>query len=529
MPELSDQELLVEFTRNNSEEAFAALVSRYLNLVYSAARRYTGNDHHAEEITQAVFIILSKKAESLGSKKVLSGWLYQTARMTAANFIKSEVRRQKREQEAYMQSTMTDIDSVSWKDVAPLLDEAMGSLNDTDRDAIVLRFFERKTAGEFAEMLKMNQDAAQKRVSRALEKLRSYFAKRGVVLTAAAIAGAVSANSVQAAPVTLAAKVSAVAFSGAATTGTVGSMVEGVLRAMAWAKAKLIIGFALGLMVATVATPSAVHFEKAHVGADSWRVRFEDAYALKPGEVLKLVPEPFIAEREQYFAHDVIPRLDRANYHRIPNCLVMGQDAGGLHWKRFSECGEHARLSDAVQRVFGIGKQTIEGNGNLLYMAIDGDWVYRQGASQEEIIKSFKEIVYQKTGIRLGVEKNKMERDVFVVSGTAGRNTNSALNSLDVVISGNTNRQSFGATDFPDFLKWVGSSLRTHLISEITGSEPAVKVGWSIQGDVDDIAPASQRGNVTEQIIGDLSSRTGLNFAKEHRAVEVWSISDKTH
>src|ERR1035438_4700767 len=98
MPEQNDHELL-ELAKNGSETAFAALVARHVNLVYSTALRFTGNPHHAEEITQAVFIILARKA--LSPRTLLSGWLYQTARLTAANFVKGEIRRQNREQEAY--------------------------------------------------------------------------------------------------------------------------------------------------------------------------------------------------------------------------------------------------------------------------------------------------------------------------------------------------------------------------------------------------------------------------------------------
>src|ERR1035441_9271159 len=125
MPELDDHELLAEFARTESEAAFAALVARYVNLVYSAARRFTGNPHHAEEITQAVFIILARKAGGLRPGTGVSGWLYQTARLTAANFVKGEIRRQRREQEAYMQSTLDEPDAAAWEQIAPLLDEAI--------------------------------------------------------------------------------------------------------------------------------------------------------------------------------------------------------------------------------------------------------------------------------------------------------------------------------------------------------------------------------------------------------------------
>src|SRR5579862_7406702 len=110
MQETADIELLRQYAELNSEAAFAELVNRYVNLVYSAAARETGNLHAAEEITQAVFIILAKKAGSLRKGTILSAWLYQTTRLTAANFLRQEIRRGQREQEAYMQSLSNETD-----------------------------------------------------------------------------------------------------------------------------------------------------------------------------------------------------------------------------------------------------------------------------------------------------------------------------------------------------------------------------------------------------------------------------------
>jgi len=212
-------ELLLCFTQDNSEEAFAALVARHVNLVYSVAIRHVGNPHQAEEIAQAVFIILAKKARGLSKRTVLSGWLYQTARLTAANFLRTGIRRTHREQEAYMQSLLNETESDAWPQIAPLLDTAMAGLGEKDRNAIVLRFFENKNLKDVGAALDASEDAAKMRVNRAVEKLRKFFTKRGVMLSAAAIAATVSANSVQAAPVGLAVTVKAAALA-AAGTGT---------------------------------------------------------------------------------------------------------------------------------------------------------------------------------------------------------------------------------------------------------------------------------------------------------------------
>jgi len=258
MTELDDHELLAEYARTESEAAFAALVARYVNLVYSAARRFTGNPHHAEEITQAVFIILARKAGGLRRGTVLSGWLYQTARLTAANFVKGEIRRQRREQEAYMQSTLTEPEPAAWEQIAPLLDEAMGRLGETDRNAIVLRFFENKTAREVAATLKLNEAAAHKRVNRAVDKLRKIFSMRGVTLSATLIAGAVAANSVQAAPTGLAATVAATSAKGTLISATITTLVKGTMKTMTWLKLKFAAGVGVAALLAGGAATVAI-------------------------------------------------------------------------------------------------------------------------------------------------------------------------------------------------------------------------------------------------------------------------------
>src|ERR1700691_2372824 len=148
MPENNDIDLLQEFCLLGSEPAFASLVERHINLVYSTALRHVGNTAHAEEISQAVFIILARKAAGLRPDTVLEAWLYETTRLTALSFLRGERRRQFREQEAYMQSTSDEPNDVSvWNRMSPFLDEAMAGLGKKDRDAVILRFFKGKNLG----------------------------------------------------------------------------------------------------------------------------------------------------------------------------------------------------------------------------------------------------------------------------------------------------------------------------------------------------------------------------------------------
>jgi len=246
-----DMALVREYAARQSEPAFATLVARHVNLVHAAARRQVDDPHLAEEVTQAVFLILARKAGSLSPKTILSGWLYRTARFVAADAVKSSRRRQQREQAAHQESLMNaNASDPAWEQLSPFLDEAMARLRDRDRDAIVLRYFENKSLSEVGAALGVEERAAQKRVVRSLEKLRKFFTRRGVTLSAAIIAGAVSANSVSAAPAGLAQTISAVAFTkGAAAGGSTLALVKGALKVMAWTKAKTAIIAGIGLIL----------------------------------------------------------------------------------------------------------------------------------------------------------------------------------------------------------------------------------------------------------------------------------------
>ena len=221
MHDATDLELLRAYQQHGAEAAFATLVERHVSLVYSVALRHTGSAASAEEITQAVFIILSRKAASLRADTVLEGWLHATARLTALSFLRGERRRQFREQEAYMQSTLHDPATANaWPQLAPLLDEALAQLGTKDRDAVMLRFFKTHSVRDVATALNVNESAAQRRLLRAVEKLRKFFTKRGVTLSATVLTAAIAANSVQAAPAGLAATVTAAALSGASLTSS---------------------------------------------------------------------------------------------------------------------------------------------------------------------------------------------------------------------------------------------------------------------------------------------------------------------
>jgi uncharacterized protein (TIGR03435 family) len=298
MPDANDMDLVRDFARQNSETAFAELVRRHINLVYSVALRCTGSPEDAQDVTQAVFIILAQKAAGLRERTVLTGWLYETTRFTAARLLRTKARRAAREQETYMQSTLNEPDTDSvWQLLAPHLEVEMSRLAERDRTLLALRFYENKTGAEAAALLGIGEDAAHKRTARALEKLRTFFSKRGVTLSVALITVAVSANSVQGAPLGLAATIAATAAKGAVVGGSTLTLVKGALKLMAWAKAQTAIVVGAGVLLAAGTTTVVVETIRKTNPTE-----IDDKWFVLDGSVLNQAPAPVTIIRPTHFA-----------------------------------------------------------------------------------------------------------------------------------------------------------------------------------------------------------------------------------
>jgi RNA polymerase sigma factor (sigma-70 family) len=233
MEQTSDQELLHNYAAHGDHAAFESLVQRHVHLVYSAALRQTGNHAMAQDVSQAVFVILARKAASLRRETVLAGWLFRAVRYAAMDARKIEARRQLREEEAAQMQLADSVQEpeLDWEQLAPLLDEAIAGLGAKDRNAVLLRFFEKKGYGEIGASVGGNENAARVRVVRAVEKLRAFFKRRGVTVSAVVLSGLLLSNAVQAVPAGL---VEALAGSSRAGGGSVVALVQAVLRRFWW-------------------------------------------------------------------------------------------------------------------------------------------------------------------------------------------------------------------------------------------------------------------------------------------------------
>ncbi len=367
---ISDLELLEQYARNRSQDAFTEIVRRHVNLVYSAALRQVRSPQLAEEIAQSVFADLARAAGKFSGTGIppvssFTPWLYAVTRRTAIDAIRKESRRQLREQIA-MEMNEMNATANDWMQIEPLLDDAMAALHETDRSAILLRYFENKNLREVGEALGTSDDAAQKRVSRAVECLREFFSKRNVTIGASGLAVVISANAVQAAPIGLAKVVATVAIAnGAAAGGSTLTLAKGALKIMAWTQAKTAMVVGVGVLLAagtTVVTVKKTKEHSEHQGYQ-WQVQTDDSEKLlminlpntKKRIAFNVLVEDMIFDAYDFdfgMTRAILPKLPTERYDFISNLPNNSS----------------AALAEEIKRKFGFiaRRETIETNVLLL-------------------------------------------------------------------------------------------------------------------------------------------------------------------
>lgn len=229
---MDDRQLLQEYIRSQSQEAFRELVARHLPMVYATAHRMVHDRQLAEDVAQNVFATLIQKAGALGASPIVGGWLYNTTRHLAMHAVRTEQRRRQREEAAVAMQPLQTADETSR--ILEQLEPAMTQLDETERDALVLRYFEDRSLRGVGQELGISEDAARMRVNRALDKLRTVFAGQGIPVTSVLLASVLAASTTTAVPAALSTAIMAAALAGAAAAATTATNV--ILTSMFGAK-----------------------------------------------------------------------------------------------------------------------------------------------------------------------------------------------------------------------------------------------------------------------------------------------------
>ena len=305
---MDHQTLLAEYTRNGSDAAFRELVTRYVDLVFSTALRLVeGDTHRAEDVVQTVFVDLARAARTLPAEVKLGGWLHRDTCFVAATLMRGERRRQARERQAVEMNALQNHSEADFSQVAPLLDEAINELDEADRTAILLRFFEQQDFRAVGQALGSTEDAARMRVTRALEKLEEFLKRRGVTTSAASLGVVLTTNAVQAAPVGLAVTISTAAAL-AGTTATIATQIT-----MNWFNIKSISA----IVVAAIAAGTGTHLLQQR---EADRLRIEN-------ENLAAQQEKLTSERDTALssANKSTEELDRLRKEKIELLRLRGE------------------------------------------------------------------------------------------------------------------------------------------------------------------------------------------------------------
>ena len=416
---MDDLVLLEQYAAGRSEQAFAAIVRRYAGFVYAAALRQARDPHLAEDVAQAVFVDLSRKAGSLDRRVALAGWLLTATRYAAANALRQRLRRQHHERKA---ATMrqelqpTSVDSSS-DDPTQQLEAAIATLSQRNRDALMLRYFEGASMRSVAQRLGISEDAAKQRISRALEQVRAILNRQGLALPAVTLVQMLTACATQPAPAGLVESI----VQAAATS----SIPKGVALTMALSKTKAAAIAAATLLViggGTVVTWRALRPEAPHTvvlapisNPTQWQAKFNAVYGLAPGQSAKFVPAPFIPERQSFW---IATQAIAGNLHPDPLgddiSLTLQADGSSFEWRRMTFLHTFAQ---ALQGAASIKPEDLD-DSVPRSMAFFGDWVVRKGATTEQVVDGISQVLSAQLGRPVRLERRRAVRDTVVVSGT---------------------------------------------------------------------------------------------------------------
>jgi RNA polymerase sigma factor (sigma-70 family) len=545
--ELDDAALLDRLARGE-RSALAEIARRHIDLVHAAARRQTRDAHLADDVTQAVFLTLTRKAGSIRKGTNLVGWLYMTTRNIALTARRATMRRDRHEQAA---SVPGEAETADEETILPLLDDAIHTLPSADREAVLLRFFGKLPFADVGERLGTTEEGARKRVTRAIEKLRTQLAARGATASVVAVTTLLAAESAKAAPPATIAGVTGTASPAALALAATTVAVSTSAKIVASVAAVLVVGAIAtsAVFVARRAAPSATamnvlagdatnngleNLPSAQRGSTDnllaplpWYAAFKAAYGLEQGQVVKRVSPPFIPERMGYFRWfsgnaDANPQtpgflvLDSELMHR--RCLMGG----------FTAPDPDAELDVLREMVCDLRPYQFQLQSTPeIQNAIAGDWVVDRSAPQEQRITALAAQLQADTKRNVTCEKVEETGEVIVV--TQGGSP-SSFDLIDIKIEGAETVGRLGTSGPLEYmLKKISIASRWPIIDERSPDSKQGEASVAINHDGKlALGPdeRSSRGDI-EAVMKPLCEQTGLAFRIEKRTYAVWKMSVK--
>jgi RNA polymerase sigma factor (sigma-70 family) len=547
-----DHKLLMAFARERSEPAFEELVRRHAQWVYAAAFRQLRDRHLAEDATQAVFLLLCRKAGRMGPDQKLSGWLFRSLQFAARTIKRGNARRRRREHFAAA-SPSVEV-SPEQSDLAEQLDGAVAKLPSDDGAIVLLRFYQGLAFEQIADSLCISQEAARKRTSRAIERLRKIL---GVPVSTESLSLAVTIGS-HPAPAALVHTVSRTVLSsmaGGAVPSGAGAVAKGTLHLMALAKAKIaatIVVFAIlvpaSASVLLLQHQTPVTQPAGGVGAGGLTRAEQDAasvrdafYTPKSDQILLHTTPPFPPHRKEFYLSVVYGHMKRppAGIAQDPEPRAMSLEwQSGEYVSTSWEPNRDITLSNLLRRVLDVYPQEMEGDEGLIGMNLPGDFVFQHDATQEQRRAAIEEMMGRDFHTPASLTYRDVERNVYVLRG---RWTGP---SLDAVSAAGKPMVSFvvplpaqakDANAVPPraksrrrgtameisfargFTGWLGRYLSEQVVLEADGVPRQIL--WDYSDDGTDLPQAWQQGVERLAVLKRFQEQTGLSATEEKRTV----------